>query len=67
MSKDQGENVFFDFNPILFRHLLDQLQVLDFKNPIHLYPPSQLSLVEPFKKMIRKLGLRKRLSLEKKM
>ena len=66
MSKDQSENIFFDFNPILFRHLLDQLQVLEVNKSTRLYPPSQLSLVEPFKKMIRKLGLRKWLSLEKK-
>ena len=27
LSKDENENFFFDFNPILFRHLLDQLQL----------------------------------------
>ncbi len=60
---DKNENIFFDFNPILFRHLLDQLQLLDINN---IYPPSQPSLLEPFKKMLRKLGLNQLLSSEKK-
>ena len=31
---DQNGNIFFDFNPILFRHLIDQLQTLDSNNQI---------------------------------
>ena len=54
---DQNGNIFLDFNPTLFRHLLDQLQILNTNNSIHLYLPSQPSLVEPLKKMLRKLGL----------
>jgi hypothetical protein len=66
LHKDQNENIFFDFNPILFRHLLDQLQIIDTNNSIQLCPPFQSSLVEPFKKMLRKLGLQQSLSSEKK-
>ncbi len=66
LPKDQNGNIFFDFNPILFRHLLDQLQIIETNNSVQLYPPSQPSLVDPFKKMIRKLGLQQSLSSEKK-
>jgi hypothetical protein len=62
LQRDQEGNIFLDFNPILFRHLLDQLQIIE----INIHPPSQPSLVEPFKKMIRKLGLQQSLSSEKK-
>jgi hypothetical protein len=51
LQTDQNGNIFFDFNPILFRHLLDQLQIIETNNPIQLYPPFQFSLVEPFKKI----------------
>ncbi len=63
LSKDKNGNIFFDFNPILFRHLLDQLQIIETNK---LYPPLQSSLLEPFNKMIRKLGLQQSLSSEKK-
>ncbi|CAF0917879.1 unnamed protein product [Adineta steineri] len=66
LSLDQNKNLFFDFNPILFRHLIDQLQVLDTNHPIHLYLPSDSSLVEPFIKMLRKLGLDQFLSSKEK-
>jgi hypothetical protein len=66
LPKDQNGNIFFNFNPILFRHLLDQLQIIETNNPFQLYPPFQPSLVEPFKKMLRKLGLQQSLSSEKK-
>jgi hypothetical protein len=46
---------FLDFNPIVFLHLLDQLQIIDTNNSIHFYRPSQPVLVQPFKKTIRKL------------
>jgi hypothetical protein len=62
---DQKGNIFLDFNPILFRHLLDQLQLSHTKNLTDFSPPSDSSLVLPFKKMIRKLGLNHLLSLEK--
>jgi hypothetical protein len=64
---DQNGNIFFDFNPIIFRHLLDQLQLFDSKNFINFFPPSNPSLFIPFKKMIHKLGLNKFLSSEKKI
>jgi hypothetical protein len=59
---DQDGNIFFDFNPILFRHLLDQLQTLDINE---ISPPSESSLIIPFKKMLRKLDLHQLLSSEK--
>jgi hypothetical protein len=66
LQTDKNGNIFFDFNPILFRHLLNQLQIIATNKPIQLYPPFQPSLVAPFKKMLRKLGLQQSLSSEKK-
>jgi hypothetical protein len=57
LHKDQNGNIFLDFNPILFRYLLDQLQIIETNNSIQLYPPFQPSLVKPFNKMLGKLGL----------
>jgi sugar lactone lactonase YvrE len=62
---DKNGNIIFDFNAALFRHLLDQLQILDTNHPIHFYPPVKPSLVEPFTKMLQKLGLHQLLSIEK--
>ena len=31
LPTDENENIFLDFNPIIFRHLLDQLQVFWYK------------------------------------
>ena len=61
---DDHGNIRFGFNPVLFRHLLHQLQTFDSNNPIKILPPSQPSLVEPFKKMLRKLRLQSLLSSE---
>jgi hypothetical protein len=63
LQTDQDGNIFFDFNPIVFRHLLDQLEIIETNK---LYPPSQPSLIQPFNKMLRKLCLQQFLSLEKK-
>ena len=63
---DDHGNIRLDFNPTLFRHLLHQLQTSDSNNPRDLHPPSQPSLVEPFKRMLRKLRLQHLLSSEKK-
>jgi hypothetical protein len=65
LQTDQNGNIFLDFNPIIFRYLLDQLQLFDTNNFIHLTPPSQPSFITPFKKMIQKLGLNHLLSLER--
>ena len=65
LEQDEGQSIFFDFNPIVFRHLLDQLQIIESNDVIQLYPPFQRSLVEPFNKMIKKLGLQQSLSSEK--
>jgi hypothetical protein len=65
LQRDQNGNIFLDFNPIVFRHLLDQLQIIDRNNSIHFYPPSQLVFVQRFNKMIRKLDLHHFSSSEK--
>ena len=65
LNIDQNGNIFLDFNPILFRHLLVQLQLFDSKDFINFSPPSDPSLVIPFKKIIQKLGLNKFLSSQK--
>ena len=64
LQTDQNGYIFLDFNPILFRHLLDQLQTLDITN---ISPPSLPSLIIPFKKMLQKLGLDQQLSLKKSL
>src|ERR1700722_12155448 len=56
-GKDQYGNIFLDFNPVLFSHLLEQLRVLEDGKPARFHPPSAPSLVIPFEKMLRKLGL----------
>ena len=61
---DDHGNIRLDFKPILFRHLLHQLQTFDSNNPIKILPPSQPSLVQPFNKMITKLRLQHLLSSE---
>jgi hypothetical protein len=66
LKGDQEGNIFLDINPILFRHLLDQLQIIEINNLININPPSRPSLLEPFKKMIRRLGIQQSLSSEKK-
>jgi hypothetical protein len=62
LQRDKSGNIFFDFNPILFHHLLDQLQTLETND---FTPPSESSLVTSFNKMLRKLGLHRLLSSEK--
>lgn len=64
LEKDKNENIFLDFNPIIFRYLLDQLQLFNINN---ISLPSNPLRVIPFKKMIRKLGLNHLLLLEKKI
>ena len=49
---DDHENIFLDFDPIVFRHLLDQLQLNEGEN---ISPPSDPSLSRSFEKMMRKL------------
>jgi hypothetical protein len=62
LAHDEQGNIVFDFDPILFRHLLDQLQMSDKNNPIVFHPPSIPALVKPFNKMLRKLGLNQSVS-----
>jgi hypothetical protein len=56
LGNDIQGNIFLDFNPILFRYLLDQLQTLETTNSPIFNPPLSPSLVTPFEKMLRKLG-----------
>jgi hypothetical protein len=65
LETDKNDNIFLDFNPIVFRHLLDQLQLFDTNTLNTISFPSDPSLVVPFRKMIRKLGLNELLSSEK--
>ncbi|UJR32777.1 hypothetical protein I4U23_020237 [Adineta vaga] len=57
LSRDKHGNIFFDFNPILFHHLLEQLRFIENGNSVLFYPPFLSSLKTPFEKMLRKLGL----------
>ena len=59
LHHDDQENIFLDFNPIVFRHLLDQLQLNQGKN---ISPPSDLSLIRSFQKMMKKLRVEHLLS-----
>ena len=56
---DELLNIFFDFNPTCFRHLLDQLQLSDLKS---LSPPSDPSLIRSYKRMLKQLRLEHLLS-----
>ena len=56
---DDQESIFLDFNPIVFRHLLDQLQLNEGKT---ISPPSDHSLIRSFEKMMRKLHVEHLLS-----
>ena len=57
VSKD-GNNYFFDFNPSLFRHLLEQLRLFEDGEPIVFYPPATPVLATQFNAMLKKLGLK---------
>ena len=59
LHHDGNRNIFLDFNPIVFRHLLDQLQLNEGKT---ILPPSDHSLVRSFEKMMRKLHVEHLLS-----
>ena len=52
LHHDDHENILLDFNPIVFRHLLDQLQLNEGET---ISPPSDSSLIRSFEKMMRKL------------
>jgi hypothetical protein len=56
LPKDTDENIFLDYNPVLFRHLLEQLRLLENLISPVFHPPLSPSLVVPFQKILRKLG-----------
>lgn len=58
ISVDKNGKKFIDFNPTLFRHLLEQLRLFEDGEPIVFYPPSTPSHVVPFNAMLAKLGLK---------
>lgn len=55
---DTNGYIFLDYNPTVFRHLLEQLRLLDGceQSPVF-YPPSSRLLVPAFKQMLEQLGL----------
>jgi hypothetical protein len=57
LSRDHQGNIYLDFNPILFDHLLEQLRLLENNVSFVIYPPLSPSLVIPFGKMLRKLSI----------
>lgn len=58
ISLDKNGKKFLDFNPTLFRHLLEQLRLFEDGEAIVFYPPSTPSQVVPFNAMLAKLGLK---------
>ncbi len=57
LIRDKHGNIFLDFNPILFHHFLEQLRLIENNDSIQFHPPLLPSLVIPFEKMLRKLGI----------
>ena len=58
LPRDKHGYIFLDFNPHLFQHLIEQLRLIEKNDELFtFYPPSSLSLVIPFEKMLRKLGI----------
>ncbi|CAF1137315.1 unnamed protein product [Adineta steineri] len=48
---------FLDYNPFIFTRLLDQLRMLKTNETINFSPPLSSTLVKPFNKMLKELGL----------
>ena len=57
LPHDDEGNIFLDFNPILFEHLLEQLRLMKNEELIEFSSPISPSLQIPFEKMLRKLGI----------
>jgi hypothetical protein len=57
LSMDDEGHVFLDFNPSLFRHLLEQLRSLEVGEAIIFYPPPAPTQTRPFRLMLEKLSL----------
>jgi hypothetical protein len=58
VSVDKDGNVFLDFNPKIFRHLLEQLRLFESDEEAVFYPPLTPALAVPFNIMLDKLGLK---------
>ena len=59
ISHDMDSNLFLDFNPLLFRHLLEQLRRIKRNPSLRLTPPPSSSAfaVRSFNRMLKALGL----------
>jgi len=58
VSVDKDGNVFLDFNPKIYRHLLEQLRLFESDEDAVFYPPLTPALAVPFNIMLDKLGLK---------
>jgi len=58
VSVDKDGNKFLDFNPTLFRHLLEQLRLFEDGEETIFYPPLTPVLTVQFNTMLDKLGLK---------
>lgn len=58
VSVDKDGYNFLDFNPSLFRHLLEQLRLFEDGEPVVFYPPLTPVLAVQFNAMLGKLGLK---------
>jgi hypothetical protein len=58
LSVDKDGNTFLDFNPTLFRHLLEQLRLIETGEIATFYPPITPALALSFNSMLEKLGLK---------
>jgi hypothetical protein len=58
ISTDKDNNIFLDFNPKLFRHVLEQLRLFESGEEVVFYPPLTPALTLPFNNMLEKLGLK---------
>lgn len=58
ISIDKDGNKFLDFNPTLFRHVLEQLRLFEDGEEIVFYPPLTPALTLQFNAMLDKLGLK---------
>lgn len=57
LNRDEQGNIFLDFHPMLFEHLLEQLRLIEDGQSMEFSPPLSIALRIPFEKMLRKLGI----------
>lgn len=54
---DYDGNIFLDYNPTIFRHLIEQLRIVKDEDSPLFYPPHSRLLVPAFKQMMEELDL----------